>query len=120
MVLSPDIMNSISTKISTSYKYSTTNNLSFDPKTPKLLQLLQQRKKHSLSSKMWGNLGNKKNFREKKLFKFQDMKLIPESINSSLNLINKFKFNIMKYTPTASQVYLIFYLATVVTYSYIL
>ena len=47
------------------------------------------------------------------------MKLIPESINSSLNLINKFKFNIMKYIP-ASQVYLIFYLATVVTYSYIL
>lgn len=48
------------------------------------------------------------------------MKLIPESINSSLNLINKFKFNIMKYIPTASQVYLIFYLATDVTYSYIL
>ena len=46
------------------------------------------------------------------------MKLIPESINSSLNLNifrlnNKFKFNIMKYIPTASQVYLIFYLATI-------
>ena len=53
------------------------------------------------------------------------MKLIPESINSSLNLNtlklnNKFKSNIMKYIPTASQVYLIFYLATVVTYLYIL
>lgn len=53
------------------------------------------------------------------------MKLIPESINSSLNLNtfklnNKFKSNIMKYIPTASQVYLIFYLATDVTYSYIL
>lgn len=53
------------------------------------------------------------------------MKLIPESINSSLNLNtfklnNKFKFNIIKYIPTANQVYLIFYLVTVVTYSYIL